>query len=248
MKINNIRCQRAKNYDISLIQSVVNRKEINIEEIYYNGEIIYSEISEIGRDICVKAFDDLLVRNNWDNEVFRMQLNRDTTIAQISSILGFNQRAEYVPEHAMAHYNYQQRQQIQVAATIANVAVNSNLVPQLGQTSNQFYVGDHVVPIVTEEKVPPEERTIFLTFSKGYPIPMCEVVDFFNRMFGNFVESSHMQQVYGNDQPLYAMIVARNPSTMKAVVEKDGPGGKSKYNINGKHVWARKFVPRTSSN
>lgn len=32
-----------------------------------------------------------------------------------------------------------------------------------------------------EEAVPPDERTIFLTFSKGYPISENEVRDFFTR-------------------------------------------------------------------
>ncbi|MFS7964620.1 hypothetical protein Hanom_Chr08g00752471 [Helianthus anomalus] len=64
-------------------------------------------------------------------------------------------------------------------------------------------------------------------------------------MFGDIIQSLHMQPVEAGTQPLFARIVVRNPSSLKAVIGKDGLQGKSKYVINGKHVWARKFVPRT---
>lgn len=55
-----------------------------------------------------------------------------------------------------------------------------------------------------------------------------------------------MQPVAGENQALFARIVARSPSMVRAVVERDGTDGRSKYYINGKHVWARKFVRRPS--
>ncbi|KAL8251839.1 hypothetical protein R6Q59_035532 [Mikania micrantha] len=67
-------------------------------------------------------------------------------------------------------------------------------------------------------------------------------------MFGDFIQSIHMQPVEPGIQPLFARIVVRCPSLVRAVVDRDGQRGKSKYIINGKHVWARKFVPRTQCN
>lgn len=68
-----------------------------------------------------------------------------------------------------------------------------------------------------------------------------------NRMFGDFIESIYMQPVEGDNQPLFARIVAKNACMVRAVVDRDGGVGKSKYYINGKHVWARKYVKRTPS-
>ncbi|KAM0039192.1 hypothetical protein Hdeb2414_s0012g00379221 [Helianthus debilis subsp. tardiflorus] len=67
------------------------------------------------------------------------------------------------------------------------------------------------------------------------------------RMFGDFIETIFMQPVEADNQPLFARIVARSPSMVSAVVDRDGSDGKSKYYINGKHVWARKYVKRTPS-
>ncbi|XP_009604652.1 uncharacterized protein [Nicotiana tomentosiformis] len=91
-----------------------------------------------------------------------------------------------------------------------------------------------------EKEVPPDARTVFLTFSKGYPITETEVVEFFTRKFGEDVEAIYMQEVSDDEQPLYARLVTRSLAALEAIVD----GGKAKYNINGKHVWARKYVKK----
>ncbi|KAI6676442.1 hypothetical protein NL676_037238 [Syzygium grande] len=88
-------------------------------------------------------------------------------------------------------------------------------------------------------EVPPDERTIFLTFSKGYPIPESEVRDYFTRRFGNFIEELHMQEVLPEEQALYARLVVHPASVIDSIL---GSKSKAKFTINGKHVWARRYV------
>ncbi|KAH6832731.1 Rho guanine nucleotide exchange factor [Perilla frutescens var. hirtella] len=89
-----------------------------------------------------------------------------------------------------------------------------------------------------EEEVSPDDRTIFLTFSKGYPTSEEEVKEYFTKKFGDFIEDLIMQEVEEGEQPLYAKMVAKSPAVMDGIVE----GNKAKYSIGGKHVWARKYV------
>ncbi|CAI9091005.1 OLC1v1025921C1 [Oldenlandia corymbosa var. corymbosa] len=89
----------------------------------------------------------------------------------------------------------------------------------------------------------PDERTIFLTFSRGYPISAAEVKEFFTKKFGNFIEGIHMQEVPEDEQVLFARVIACSPAFVNAVCE----GGRAKYSINGKHVWARKYVRNKKS-
>ncbi|CAK9144180.1 unnamed protein product [Ilex paraguariensis] len=93
-------------------------------------------------------------------------------------------------------------------------------------------------------EVPPDDRTMFVTFSKGYPVAEWAVRDFFTRMFGDCIESVHMQEVKPEEQSLYARIVFYTPSIIELVL--DGMI-KAKFTINGKHVWMRKFVPKHST-
>ncbi|KAL6496465.1 hypothetical protein OROGR_029723 [Orobanche gracilis] len=84
-------------------------------------------------------------------------------------------------------------------------------------------------------------RTMFMTFSKGYPVTETEVREFFMKLFGNCIESLYMQEVEPDRQPLYARIVFVNSSFIQFILNGET---KAKFSINGKHVWMRQFVPR----
>lgn len=91
------------------------------------------------------------------------------------------------------------------------------------------------------EQVPAEDRTMFVTFSKGYPVYEWEVREFINRAYGDCIESVQMQEMPPNEQALFARIVFHSASTIEVIL--DGMS-KAKFTINGKHVWVRKFVPK----
>ncbi|KAK1367540.1 RNA-binding protein Musashi Rbp6 like [Heracleum sosnowskyi] len=90
--------------------------------------------------------------------------------------------------------------------------------------------------------VPADERTMFVTFSKGYPVTECEVREFFVKIFGECIESFYMQEVRDTeDQALFARIVFFRPDIIHMILN---GVHKAKFTINGKHVWMRKFVPK----
>ncbi|EPS73942.1 hypothetical protein M569_00820, partial [Genlisea aurea] len=87
-------------------------------------------------------------------------------------------------------------------------------------------------------------RTMFATFSKGYPVSEGEVREFFGRRFGDdCIESLRMQEVRreSREQALYARVVFVRSSIIGTILK---GGDKAKFSINGKHVWMRQFVPR----
>ncbi|XP_059634735.1 uncharacterized protein LOC132277046 [Cornus florida] len=89
--------------------------------------------------------------------------------------------------------------------------------------------------------VPQDDRTMFVTFSKGYPVSEWEVREFFTLAYGDCIESVLMQDVPANEQALFARIVFHMPSTIEIVLN---GLDKAKFTINGKHVWVRKYVPK----
>ncbi|KAL4559578.1 hypothetical protein LXL04_031721 [Taraxacum kok-saghyz] len=90
-------------------------------------------------------------------------------------------------------------------------------------------------------KIPPDDRTLFVTFSRGYPVTEWEIREFFYGIFGDCIESFYMQEVAVGEHALFAKIVLIHISFIHAVLS---GGSKAKFTINGKHVWMRKFVPR----
>ncbi|CAK9328183.1 unnamed protein product [Citrullus colocynthis] len=92
-----------------------------------------------------------------------------------------------------------------------------------------------------QTQVPPEERAMFVTFSKGYPVHEWEVREFFNTNYGDCIENFQMQEVEPNEQALFARIVFKSPSTIHLILRGQP---RMKFTINGKHIWARKFIPK----
>ncbi|KAL7194001.1 hypothetical protein ACSBR2_025610 [Camellia fascicularis] len=90
-------------------------------------------------------------------------------------------------------------------------------------------------------EVHPDERTMFVTFSKGYPVAEREIREFFTRIYGDCIESLYMQEVQPGEQSLFARIVFYLPCSIELILN---GVEKVKFTINGKHVWMRKFVPK----
>lgn len=98
---------------------------------------------------------------------------------------------------------------------------------------------DRINPLF--EAVHPDDRTMFVTFSKGYPVPERDIREFFNVMYGDCIESLHMQDVQFGEQSLYARIVFYTPDVIEAVLN---GMEKAKFTIKGRHMWMRKFIPK----
>lgn len=105
-------------------------------------------------------------------------------------------------------------------------------------------------------EVPVDDRSLFLTFSRGYPVTEEEIRELFTIHYGeNCVDEVFLEPplspttieasastMYGEQQQrLYARLVLRDVTTIDKVLSK---GPIAKYKINGKHVWARKFERR----
>nr|XP_011458390.1 PREDICTED: uncharacterized protein LOC105349700 [Fragaria vesca subsp. vesca] len=90
-----------------------------------------------------------------------------------------------------------------------------------------------------------QERTLFLTFSRGFPLSENEVRECFTREFGDIVDRIYMQEVKEKlQQPIYAQLVVRSASLIPMILD-----GRSKVDlsINGKHIRAKKSVPKLRS-
>ncbi|KAM7276255.1 hypothetical protein ACFE04_018121 [Oxalis oulophora] len=96
--------------------------------------------------------------------------------------------------------------------------------------------------LTQNQPIPADDRTMFVTFSKGYPVLEGQVRNFFQIAYGDCIESLHMQEVLPpNQQSLFARIIFRSPSTIERILN----GRRTvKFSIQGRHVWARKFVPK----
>uniref|UniRef100_A0A452XTP6 RRM domain-containing protein n=1 Tax=Aegilops tauschii subsp. strangulata TaxID=200361 RepID=A0A452XTP6_AEGTS len=88
--------------------------------------------------------------------------------------------------------------------------------------------------------IPPDERTLFVTFSNGYPLTKDELHDFFMRHYGD-IEEITVEEPIESRPPLYAHVTFYSQMTLFRVL--DG-NRRVKFMTRGKHLWARQYVPK----
>ncbi|XP_022957165.1 uncharacterized protein LOC111458632 [Cucurbita moschata] len=227
--------------DIPLIQHV-SKTPVSLRFFHENRLRILRGVTKICTDICYRAFKDIL---------YALETQRVLSRASVPVPAIHGGRGSYFPAAPASPLAVP-------AFGFVNVRGESSpLPPPTAATASQSArVGNRNVISRSEmsdlfgrlklrsgkeegEAVPPDERTIFLTFSKGYPISEEEVRDYFGRRYGDFIESIHMQEAQPPEQPLYARLVVKTESSIDLVLE---GRTKAKFSINGKHVWARKYV------
>ncbi|CDY48085.1 BnaC06g02490D [Brassica napus] len=207
---------------------------LTLRYVHQNRETLLLGVIKNMNDICSRAFDDLCVKA----EIFKEQL---LALEREKVIQGMSNMRLSVQQESPNRFNIQQR-----TSTRQNVQQQTPIrlsVPQ-GIPNRQSTVTEEVES--EEVVVLADDRTVFLTFSKGYPISESEVVVYFTRRFGEVIEAILMQEVEENEQPLFARMVLKMECASK-MDEIVGPGNKRKFTIDGKHVWARKYVRKNPS-
>ncbi|KAF9602659.1 hypothetical protein IFM89_030547, partial [Coptis chinensis] len=99
-------------------------------------------------------------------------------------------------------------------------------------------------PFYANQRPPRDQRTMFLTFSDGYPLCREEIIDYFTKRYGDVVEEVIMEETREKVAPKCAKIVFRNVLTIPLIL---GQKEKAKFCVNGKQLWARMFIPRTQN-
>ena len=108
--------------------------------------------------------------------------------------------------------------------------------PKLDLLDDNIWNGKRPSDDVTEE-----DRTMFLTFSRGFPVSEKEVKQLFTGSFGDRVESVTMGDADVNRQNLFAVMVLKDVATVDRILTGQRI---AKLHINGKHIWARKYELR----
>ncbi|KAL3499627.1 hypothetical protein ACH5RR_038720 [Cinchona calisaya] len=86
-----------------------------------------------------------------------------------------------------------------------------------------------------------DSRTMFLTFSKGYPLSRDEVINFFTSNWGDVVENVLVEQAAEGEPPLYGRVIFTRHSIIDTILNGQS---KAKFMVGRKHLWARVYVPR----
>ncbi|KAL6527099.1 hypothetical protein OROGR_016189 [Orobanche gracilis] len=238
------------------------RIPVSLRLFHENRIAVLRAVTKIINTVCARAFGDILRRAWLANAVAAADGGPDGVVPSERRVEGVGGGHRMAPSPVLYHshlnmpfvqlpppsalnvlpppahllaaaagnfpaYDFVAQSQMLATELSKNLSINNN-------RSEEITKGEE------EIEVPADDRTVFLTFSKGYPITKDEVREFFTRRFGDFIEDLIMQEVGEDEQVLYARMVARSEAVIEGIVR----GNKAKYIINGKHVWARKYVKK----
>ncbi|VAH13523.1 unnamed protein product [Triticum turgidum subsp. durum] len=116
----------------------------------------------------------------------------------------------------------------------------SHLAALLDKLSLRENHNDAITQQLSDIPIPPDERTLFVTFSNGYPLTKDELHEFFMRHYGDIEEIS-VEEPIESRPPLYAHVTFYSQMTLFRVL--DG-NRRVKFMTRGKHLWARQYVPK----
>ncbi|KAL8533059.1 hypothetical protein ACS0TY_009348 [Phlomoides rotata] len=224
--------------EISLLPEILNCPIVSLRFFHENRSAVLRSIAKLISTVCARAFRDIPER-----------VRRGNTAVEVPAVIPAMMFNPHVTLHHPA-LALQMPHSPPVAARLPlhigggfpalDLAAQRHLMTNndLGEMVNRN--------VSREENLPIDDRTVFLTFSKGYPTTEDEVKDYFTRRFGDFIEELILQDVGEDEQVLYARMIV-NATAVGVIEEIVGRGNKAKYTINGKHVWARKYVKKSRS-
>ncbi|EHA8589466.1 hypothetical protein COCNU_scaffold010071G000010 [Cocos nucifera] len=91
-----------------------------------------------------------------------------------------------------------------------------------------------------QPNIPRDERTLFVTFSNGYPLAEDDLYSFFMRHYGD-VELISIEEPKEDRPPLYAHVSFHSLNTVLRILNGNV---KVKFMTKGRHLWARRFIPK----
>uniref|UniRef100_A0A7N0UC32 Uncharacterized protein n=1 Tax=Kalanchoe fedtschenkoi TaxID=63787 RepID=A0A7N0UC32_KALFE len=248
--------------EIPLLQTLMAKNDDVTLRFFHNHRLgVIRGVTHLMNEICVKAFNDIMQRVMENrHSLFQVSPNSSGMLGNVPfrPPSGFNSNVPRVRLYAPGSssgtpipYDESIDPRVYIEATAVappyDLQVQRDILNnQMGELLDEIFTttigGDNQRQIGSE--VPPDDRTIFLTFSKGYPISENEVREFFTRRNGDVIEAIYMQEVPPEDQILYARMVIKSPALIDVIL--GGVDVKAKFAINGKHVWGRKYVKKSS--
>ncbi|XP_047312912.1 uncharacterized protein LOC124916226 [Impatiens glandulifera] len=238
-------------------QLILTNVNFSIPYLINNKVEILETMQKISESVCARAFDDLLAQQLLSQRQQYPQTRGSVfhSGASPSSSNNVPTIVDIVQDHIL-------RSDIGVG-----VGVDITKPVVVGPRRNNIVGRGETSEIRSEEKTTDvqnqsaleqanlgsrmstqHERTVFLTFSKGYPVTESQLREYFIRRFGEIIEDLIMQDVPQDEQPLYARMLVHSSNQVELVL---GGQNRVKFTINGKHVYGRKYVkknPKASTN
>ncbi|XP_042513166.1 uncharacterized protein LOC122088088 [Macadamia integrifolia] len=212
------------------ILSTILKELINARFFYYNRDFVREGVSHVLVTVC-----DIIFRDDGAVEL------DESAIRPIPRPFGEGSSAQ--------------------GAVLGRAGfLNDHTSPNIGTSSSMMWISSvpHEVAAVQAmehmtlneqsarsspqvEPLPQDQRSMFLTFSRGYPLRRDEIIEFFTSRWGQVVEDVLIERTDPGVAPQYGRIVFTSPHIIPLVLNGQPT---AKFTLRGKHLRARVYVPK----
>lgn len=176
-------------FDVPITKSIT-KNRVSLGLLFEHRFRVVQSVENIVNEVCVRAFQDIV-------HVYEMEMNKsgggdgDLDEFYLKQQLGgfgpvLSPVLPPVMFHGVVDPNPNPNHHQMMMNHNNNNNINNNTMPQfygphqgfeneIGDLFNSLHLREE------DQEVPPDERTIFLTFSKGYPITESDISDFIRR-------------------------------------------------------------------
>ncbi|KAK9749544.1 hypothetical protein RND81_02G133400 [Saponaria officinalis] len=92
-----------------------------------------------------------------------------------------------------------------------------------------------------EHRLSEDDRSLFITFSRGLPIPEIDIYNFFSWKYGNCIEYIYIHRPNNSSPPLFGKIVFKLCVTLYAIM---GLEQEVRFRISSKSLWCKRYKKR----
>ncbi|GAV70262.1 hypothetical protein CFOL_v3_13760 [Cephalotus follicularis] len=214
------------NIDVPFLQDLT-KSGVSLRFFHDNRLSIIGGVTKNLNDVCTRAFDDILqqVMESKAAQEENAMMQQFTSYGGVD--VGARPQSMGPRNHSGGGDSVLLHDQDSIDLAVQRQLLNN----EMGDALSRLQISS----VDEEKEVPPDDRSIFMTFSKGYPISEGELKDYITTKFGDCIDTIHMQEIPAEEQPLYARLVLNSPSAIRVLLEGKN---KVKFSINGKHAWA----------
>ncbi|KAI3910146.1 hypothetical protein MKW98_014531 [Papaver atlanticum] len=216
---------------LSLIRDYGSAMYVSIKSLFEHGEGGYASLKRIIGDACYRMFADIfreaMVKNGFGDDLNDLvndcanETNEDTGIPEV---------------------------QPDVSAPITSLKVEVGSSSGTAEGENISEIGNTSSLLSTMEKqetvqvIPEWERTLFVTFSRGFPISEDQIREFFKIVWkASACKKLVLPPTPQLRQSMYAMILFHATETIDKILAGEE---KVRFLVNGRDIQARRFEVR----
>ncbi|OVA08784.1 hypothetical protein BVC80_4511g1 [Macleaya cordata] len=202
--------------DTPLLYLLLN-EPINRRYFYYNRDFLLNGLNHILNSICSVIFDENSLKAVEDP-------------AMNLSVLGAFGEGTSAQGALLGSTSSHSSTTGPVVTTDQTLSTGAS--PSLNPSAN---------PFVVAESTPKDQRSMFLTFSNGFPLRREEIFQFFTANWGPIVEEVMIERTTRGVAPQFGRVVFNNASIIPRILNNQPT---AKFFVNGKDLWARMYSPR----